>query len=547
MKTTRHKTHAPRHTRRAHRTSGGSLTAAVLLAASVGTPAFALEIETGNPDLKVNWDTNLKYSNMWRVKSPMASLVSEFNQDDGNRNFKRGIVSNRVDLLTELDVGYKDVGFRVSGAAWYDDVYNGSTDNNSPLTNNSLSVGHRDFTDATKRLHGRKAEFLDAFVYGRFDAAGMPLTVRLGKHTMVYGETLFFGSNGIAAAQGPVDVVKALSVPNTQFKELLMPVAQMSGQLQINSEFSLGAYYQFDWKSTRLPGAGSFFSSVDGVGTGAESLLPGLVRGRDMAASDNGQGGAQLRWRPTNSDAEYGFYAVRYHDKTPQVYVLPGTGNYRLVYPEGIKAYGASVSTVLGDANVAGELSFRDNMPLVSPAQVDLAGTANNSGHPLYAVGRTMHLNVSAIQAFSGTSFFDSATVTAEAGWNRLLSVTKNRAALDPVADRDAVGFRLIFEPNYYQVASGLDLSVPIGFGYNIKGRSAIVGGFNGGVHRGGDFSIGLKGEYLKKLRLSLNYTHYFGGAKTTLEPHPALGYVQNYGQAMKDRNNIAFSAQYSF
>lgn len=531
-------------------TAPSRLAVALLLSIGGTLPAAAVQFDTTNSDLKIRWDNNLKYSTMWRTDSRSSKLVAEVNQDDGDRNFAKGLVSNRVDLLSELDVVYKDFGFRVSGAAWYDSVYNSRNDNNSPLTANSASVDNRHFTDPTEKLHGRKAELLDAFLLGRFEPAGMPLTLRAGKHTLVYGETLFFGANGIAAAQGPVDAVKALSVPNTQFKELLMPVQQISGQMQLNGEFSLGAYYQLDWKKTRLPGAGSYFSTIDFLGDGAERLFvaPGIAfnRQKDMNARDQGQGGIQLRWRPQNSETEYGFYAVRYHDKTPQIYILPASGSFRWVYPEIIKAYGASFSTVLGDTNVAGEVSYRTNMPLVSPGQADLTGTADNDGHALYAIGRTAHANLSAIHAWGSTALFDNATITAELGWNRLLSVTKNPLALDPNTTRDAWGLRFIFEPNYYQVLPGLDVSVPIGLGYNPEGRSAVVGAFNGGANEGGDLSVGVKGEYLKNLRLSLSYTHFFGATKTTLQP-VAGGYVQNFGQALSDRNYVSFSAQYSF
>ena len=94
-----------------------------------GVTAQAFELDTGNQDLKVRWDNTLKYSNAVRTKSPSAQLTADPNLDDGNRNFGKGIISNRVDLLTELDVGYKDFGARLSGAAWYDTVYNRTNDN----------------------------------------------------------------------------------------------------------------------------------------------------------------------------------------------------------------------------------------------------------------------------------------------------------------------------------------------------------------------------------------------------------------------------------
>lgn len=58
----------------------------------------------------------------------------------------------------------------------------------------------------------------------------MKLSGRAGRHTQLYGETLFLGANGIAAAQGPVDLVKAFSLPGAQFKEIAMPVGQSLGK-----------------------------------------------------------------------------------------------------------------------------------------------------------------------------------------------------------------------------------------------------------------------------------------------------------------------------
>lgn len=46
----------------------------------------------------------------------------------------------------------------------------------------------------------------------------------------------------------PVDVVKLLSVPNTQFKEAIRPVQMLSGQVQLTSDVTLGGYYQLRWQ-----------------------------------------------------------------------------------------------------------------------------------------------------------------------------------------------------------------------------------------------------------------------------------------------------------
>ncbi|WP_235026981.1 DUF1302 family protein [Cognatazoarcus halotolerans] len=239
--------------------------------------ASAFQIDTGNPDVRMTWDNTVKYSAGWRVRgvnSEVAdnSIGPQANTNDGDLNFDRGLISNRLDLLSELDVRFKrNMGFRLSGAAWYDQVYNESNDNPGALGGalvNQRSAPYNEFTRATKQLHGRKAEFLDAFVYGNLAPSGMNLNLKAGRFTQLYGESLFFGSNGIAGAQTPLDLARALSVPNSQFKEVARPVGQISGQLQINADVTLGAYYQMEWRKSRLPAAGSYFSFADFVDAG---------------------------------------------------------------------------------------------------------------------------------------------------------------------------------------------------------------------------------------------------------------------------------------
>src|SRR6266446_3438158 len=204
-----------------HRVLCGSLRRSLVpaaIAAMFATPtADAAEIDTGQPDLSLRWDNTLKYSTAARVRgqSPILTTASAgpnpnvINSDDGDRNFGKGLISNRLDLLSEFDVAYrKDFGLRVSGAAWYDDVYNKRNDNDSPSTANSLSVPNNQFTRDTRDLHGRKAEVLDAFAYANFDLGSTRAQFKVGKHTLLWGESLFFAQNGIAWGQAPLDIVK---------------------------------------------------------------------------------------------------------------------------------------------------------------------------------------------------------------------------------------------------------------------------------------------------------------------------------------------------
>ena len=81
--------------------------AALAAAAAAACSANAFEIDTGNPDLKLRWDNTVKYSNAFRVKDRAPELASDpgtSNLNDGNNNFGKGLVSNRFDLLSELDL-----------------------------------------------------------------------------------------------------------------------------------------------------------------------------------------------------------------------------------------------------------------------------------------------------------------------------------------------------------------------------------------------------------------------------------------------------------
>lgn len=545
----------------------GLSVAALLVLCSQAAHAF--NIDTGNPDFKLRWDNTIKYSAAWRTQNSSSKLTEgqvALNQDDGDRAFKKGLISNRTDILSELDLSFQDFGARLSGAAWYDSEYQGNNDNNDPSRANARSVGYDEFTDDTRHLHGGDGEILDAFVYWNGELADRATSVRAGRHGLIWGESLFFGANGIAGGMAPVDVVKAQSVPNTQFKEITRPVNQLSGTFQLTDDVSLGAYYQLEWEETRLPAAGSYFSTSDTIGEGNERLIVGapfpaflggnpaspaaFFHGNDKEARSSGQGGLQLKY--SAETVEYGLYAIQYHDKTPKLYLKPSTaapnfstgqiGEYYWVYPEDIRALGASFSTTVDEYSFAGEASMRWNMPLVSNGQTVLPGViADNDDDALYAVGRTAHVNLNVLASFGPNFLARESGLVGEVAWNRLLSVTKNRAALDPNATDDGLGFKFVYTPTYRQFFSGIDISIPVGVSYFPLGKSAVVSSF--GPDNGGDINIGITATYLDRVTAGLTYTHYYGAEDTNLN-----GLSQfNYKQSLKDRDYLAFSVKTTF
>lgn len=536
----------------------------VVAASLASVCAQAVEIETGNDELKVRWDNTVKYSAAHRLDSASAVLLSNPNDDDGNRNFGKGLVSSRLDLFSELDVIYqKNMGLRLSAAGWYDSEYRGANDNPGFAGGafpNQTSVPYNRFTKATRDVHGNDIELLDAFVFGKFDLAGKGTTVRAGRHSLLWGESLFFGANAISGAQMPVDVVKLLSVPGTQFKEAIRPVPMLSAQTQLSSNVSVGAYVQTSASKSRVSAVGSYFSNADPAIDGGENLLlgPGIYAPRlpDQEARDSGQGGVQLKVR--GDEIDYGFYAIQFHSKTPQLVpvvgltpVGPAPVGYRLAYHEKVQALGVSMSKTFGDYNVATELSVRNNQDLASTQGADVssftpAPATNNSSNPGYAVGRTAHVNISVLGNLPSTPLWKEGTLLGEVAWNRVLKITKNAAAADPNATRNGLAFRMLMEPMYRQVFSGVDLGVPIGFGYAPKGsRPLAMSSPNAWIPEGGgDISIGLNATYLDAWRFGVNYTHYFGTAKAF---NTGTNNAYSWGQTYKDRDFISVTARYSF
>jgi hypothetical protein len=133
------------------------------------------------------------------------------------------------------------------------------------------------------------------------------------------------------------------------------------------------------------------------------------------------------------------------------------------------------------------------------------------------------------------------ATFLGEIAWNRVMSVTKNKDAFDPNADRDATSLRVVYEPMYRQFLSGLDVSVPVGFSYTDGASGALGTGF--GADHGGDINIGIKGNYLNTWSLGLTYTHYYGPENTFLDGNNNY----TFEQPLKDRDFIAFTVSRTF
>ena len=516
------------------------------LGTAVALCSFSLSAEQAHAlilfdqnDVQIRWDNTFRYTAAFRLTPRTSGLISDPNADDGDRNFRPGLVSNRLDLLSEFDVSDGAFGFHLSAAGWYDTVYHERNDNDSPSTFNPDSVPHNAFTHATRTLHGADVELLDAFAHDTFDISESSLSVRIGRGTMLWGESLFFAENGIAAGQAPIDEIKELSAPTTYAKQTFLPVDQVSLSLQLPAGVTLSAYYQFDWRKDRLPGSGSYFSAIDYLDAGGERYIfaPGkfLLRARDQRPPELGQFGAAFQF--SAGDFKFGLYGLRFNAKEPQVYLRAdnlaapvNVGTYNLAYPEGISLYGGSFSGYFFDYNIAGEISVRTHMPLGSnPIEVPAGALADNRANALYPIGTTLHAQLSTVDTLAPNAVWQSADLAFELSSVERLAVTRNQALIDPSRTPFALSMRTTFTPHYFEVLPGLDLSVPLGVGYGLVGNSSTV---DTEYADAGDVEVGVGMTYLTVWNATLSLTTFFGSPEK---------------QPLGDRTFLSLNIQRSF
>ncbi|MEJ8822618.1 DUF1302 domain-containing protein [Variovorax humicola] len=506
-------------------------TAVAALCAGLCTGAAAFEIDTGNDDVQMRFDNTVRYNYGQRVQDQSRVIINNPNYDDGDRNFGKGdTINNRVDVLTEFDVVYqKKFGARVSAASWYDAAYGGSFSNTSLATENHLAYGKPAFglSDYAKRYYnGPSGEIMDAFAFGTVDLGSMPLSMRLGRTTVNWGESLLGAGaiHGISYGQAPLDQGKALAIPGIEAKELYIPRDQISGQLQVTPELAVAGQYFLEWRPTRIPESGTYLGFGDFYQFGGQSLinpaLPGgrAYRGNDITPKESGDWGLMTRWSPQWLDGTMGFYARNFSDTIPQVVLLAGAkSQYFFNYGSDIDMYGVSLSKQIAGISFGLDVNYRRNMPLVGDiVSIRSAAQLPAPGETLGARGNTAHVVLNAIGSIGATPLFNSASWAAELTFSQWLSVTQGAqyfkgrdgyTGIDRVS-KNATGLALNFSPTWYQVFPGMDLSMPLSFSMGLAGNSAVA---SGGNKNAGSYGVGLGLDMYSKYRFDLKYVGYFG------------------------------------
>jgi len=529
-------------------------------------PAMAFNVYDGTQagnNLEINLTTTVSYSGFLRVNSPSAVLAgaANANGNDGDSNLQHGIVGNLFEAVPVLDIRDGNYGAHLSGQFYLNTTYLGTNQNDQPGTANSIYLSkNTDFTSATRNVNGENAQLLDAFVFGKQEFSGdQTIEVKVGRQTLFWGQSLFFASDGISGGQAPINVITAQDTISPQAQQVFMPVGQAVVTYQPGMYgLTFQGYYQFEWQHDYFQGAGAYFNGTDTLDRGAPSIIVGNVpgvgneyflRNKDLTPpNQNGQFGLSVQGEAGQVD--WGLFGLRFDAKAPEFYAFPGqggiypvstavatglhVGQFQVVYPRDIWLEGASFSTNILNANIAGEMSAREHMPLVAagfgiPTAAN-PGTANSD--PLYPVGNTFDAQASAIYVTSGIPLDPGGiSIEGEVAFNHLISVTQNRSALAQGRQGSAAAINFIVSPTYYEVIPNLELTFPIGVDYNFLGRSEVDAGIQHGT---GTFNIGITGTYKAVWIASLTYQDYLG------KPDPAYN-------ATADRGYISLNLQHSF
>lgn len=362
--------------------------AAIILAGMVNQ-ASGFEVETENDDWAVRFDIQVKYNLAVRAKDQdrrvlqQAGAAGNFASDPDYSFDKGDIISHRADLLLDLDAVWKDtVGFRISGAGWYDDAYRGGV--KFPLSeslnfSNALTLQPGELSDAEEDLHYRGGEILDAFAFWNWDAGNVAGNLRAGQHTIYWGQSLLGTGaiNSVGGSMNPLDFSKSLAVPGSEAKELFRPTNKLSTLIQLSDNLSIEAYYSVDWENYRLPRGNTFFSPAAGFTDDIElvHIADGLAfRLLDDERPDDGEWGINFSYYFEESGLEVSAYYLNYHDKVQNglVTVLNNTG-------------GAVIGSSLGLPFSVGALAVAANDPQISPIDQNVAFDVN--GNPIGILG----------------------------------------------------------------------------------------------------------------------------------------------------------------
>ena len=171
-------------------------------------------------------------------------------------------------------------------------------------------------------------EMLDHYISGKFELGSTPVSVRLGRQVISWGESTFI-PNGINVIN-PIDVAH-LRAPGSELREALLPVYAWDTSVALTDKLSIEALWLLEFRRTEIDPAGTYFSTNDfashdgkkvmlGFGALADNQLLGAIpRGPVTGSPVNTVSGAWPRTTspPTSTTPISAFYYLKYTADCP--------------------------------------------------------------------------------------------------------------------------------------------------------------------------------------------------------------------------------------
>jgi hypothetical protein len=530
----------------------GPVFVSVLIGAS---PAHAFDVPTGNADWSVRFDNTITYDLGMRAEGIDPKIGNSPALQAGDYKFASAgdIVTNRLEDLIEFDVAYQQAdGIRLSALAWRDFAYDNAAASNpgnfAPgLPYSALSAypgGH--YSNYTDRYYIQSAQLQDAFAFANFDLSGHNTAVKVGRLVEYWGNSVFFGSQGIDYGQNASNNIKLASQPGTPTKELAIPRTQAFMQIQALPELAFSAQYFGEFYHDQEPEGGTYLEGADFLFNGPQSLL-GTPRSPDThAGAFHANYGLKAAWTPDWLRGTVAAYYRHFDDPTPVVlgrYAGAAPSSYYLYYPTNNQLYGVSLDKQIGDYSYGFEVSYRHNTAL---------GT--NALSPTPAMGDTVNVIANVLAGLTPTPVYDTGTLIAEIALTHKISVTENKASYDfctsstsPTSNCATTNYLVAagqFDPTWPQLLPGLDVDAPFFIGYGIAGNSPSNGA---GIGQGQlSYTAGIHGLFRQIYNITLQYNGYsdqHGGLSTT----PAGAQYYTNAAASADKNWVSLTVSATF
>lgn len=593
------------------------LALAITLATLASNTAMAVTFNLG--EIEGQFDSSLSVGASWALRNPDPELLHDAASDDGRRNFKKGETFSKVFKgIHDLELKYGDSGLFLRGKYWYDFELKDESRLFKDIDDHNRKEGAQasgaELLDAFLYHNYQIGELPGTVRLGK-------QVVSWGESTFIQGGINSINPVDVSAFRRPGSEVKEGLIPVNMFylSQNLTDEVSVEGFYQLEWDQTVldncGTFFsQTDVIADGCSGlpAGPVLDSNPaaqaalspfGINLTSEGIE--IPRAGDRDARDGGQWGAALRWFAPELDSEFAAYFINYHSRQPyfstvssanatdfgfapqlcgnlgvpllacggflssavgqdlvQAYRL-GTSKYFVEYPEDIRLYGLSFSTMLPTGTtLAGEISYRPNMPLqISPVDLVTATAGVPALTPVLSSGAVQLSNGSDVSGYrrkevtqaqvTATHFFDQLmgadrlTLVGEVGVTHIgglegkgglrygrstaygqgalypdnslctgltNSATPDNCDDDGFATSTSWGYRVRAIWEYSNLIPGVELKPSLAWSHDISGYGPEPG-FNEGSKA---ISLGIDASYLHTYNASLSYTDYFGGQYNT-------------------------------